>query len=314
MWNLRFWRSAEQISRGNYALLRSRFQPVTTGHLEAIKYFFETLSPIIQKQTNRVPTLVLAIVCDLLKGTDLGLEITRLAAGDLRLKQYMARFRPEFNPLMPLEVIEDLFALIHSFKQKDWRERTAITLMPEFGCTVFALHSNEIKADAKYIIKSLLPDADGRRWLIPIFDNDDPKDIQIAEQYSESVDFLSPKTEISEYTFDINGHEGIGLYGYLTSCLLRDQPGQLQKYLPKPVCQRWKAQNIFAMARTRVQDILDDTGKAREVILEELHTSISFKSPVVDHKEQQPPPHPGPGPSTAAGFARDFFGNRFGDE
>jgi hypothetical protein len=311
---------SEEATGGSYVLLRSRFQPVTYGHLEAITYFFKKLSPELAEKTERTPTLVLAIVCDLLRGSELGRQIALLAEAekDSRLAHYLSRFRPEFNPLMPLEVIEDLLALVYALP-RNWRQRIAITLIPEFGCTVFSLHSPHIGQDAAYLLKELLPAEDQRRWLIPLFDNDDDKDLRIASDLGEDVLVYSPIAESSssKYGFQIGSENGVGLYGYSTFCVLTDDRNALKKLMPKSVYKRWGRQNVFSLARARSISFLDGANKTLAVALAELRESVSFKSissnRPFEKMPKKPPEEPGSNgphqnpPEDAVGLRDRYF-------
>lgn len=272
-----FWQRQQQ-GPGSYVLFRSRFQPVTKGHKETIRYFFKELSPSIEREIGTRPTLVLSIVCDLLRGTELRREISQQAtAGNEKLAQYLLRFRPEFNPLVPLEVIEDLFFLINKLPRA-WRRRTTITLMPEFGCTLYALHNQAFSEDASYMLKSLLPSAKERRWLIPCFDQDDAIDIEIATEKGESLHILRQGSRhLSNHEYSINGQPCVGLYGYATWCILHEQSNALRQLMPKEVYKRWRSYSMIQKARTRAISRLESLNKTVEEASHELSASPGFQ-------------------------------------
>ncbi len=300
------WRRPSWESDSSYVLLRSRYQPVTIGHFEAIESFFKVLAPAMRQEGRGSPKLCLAVVCDLLKGTDLGRRISELAQPGDALSEYLLRFSPEFNPLMPFEVIEDLLALLTRVP-KEWHKHIAITLMPEFGCTIFALHSPLIDVETRYLLEAFLPPANERRWLIPRFDGDDHKDIEIAGSYGESVDILDQGLELSPYAYSTGNGDRLGLYGYATWCLLSNDAAGLRHLMPKSVFSRWQERSLFAKARARAIKRIDDINASLEAKLQQLLDSPSLRSFASAVAAPVPPEEPSP-PIEADDFLRTFFG------
>lgn len=293
-WNFLRRKKVEYADSDIYVLLRSRFQPVTYGHLEAVEYFFNDVSPRIKRKNNdRTPVLVLAIVCDLLKGTALERKMKELEPSNDRFREYLARFRPELNPLKPYEVIEDVRALIGSLKAK-WRPKVVITLMPEFMCTLNALHTpTQFQGDPVHIPEQLIPGLGKRRWLIPVFDKDDLKDMELATTFKEKVYVYTPESRRNRrYVFDVDGrHHGVGLYGYSTACLLSCNQRELERLMPESVSKRWRTRSLFDDAQARAVRLLEGHGKGVAETLDELYTSEAFKYPQKAPEGQAGPSH-----------------------
>lgn len=246
---------AESIG-DHYFLMRSRFQPVTKGHLEAVTYFFDNLPSAFANDSHHGdPKLVFAIVCDLMRGTQLEKAMKKAANFNRNIEQYLIRFRPEYNPLTPLEIVEDLLALIHDFRA-EWRARIGITLMPEFACTMHALNARNLPKNADYLLKSFIPAKDKRCWLIPEFDQDDVTDLNVATELNECCHSLKQRVngqgELSRYQFEKDGSKDLGIYAYASSCLLNNERQKLYDIMPESVRTRWERLNLFTTAFERL--------------------------------------------------------------
>lgn len=248
----------EPPRRGDFVILRSRFQPVTRMHEAAIKHFFKKES----KRFATRPHLVLAIVGDLLRHTKLGDELRRFGQDDdSKYLTYLERHKRALNPLTVFSVADDLATLVADLPT-DWRKRIRITLMPDFACTMWAKRvASQLSAEAYGILTELLPD--NRSWLVPLLDHDDASDVSMAKESGEEVipidsDILSHAISVR---FDID-KKSVGLYAYATYCLIKHtEEKRLSDLLPAPVRERWEREGVFARvrnaARLRAGDNLD---------------------------------------------------------
>lgn len=202
-----------------YVIYRSRFQPFTKGHLEAIRTFFDYEA---EKQADC--RLVIGIVTNrMLEETELGKEIEKHEI----LKNYFLRFKKDYNPLSEWFILRSINEAI-SYLHEERRKKIILTFMPDFVCTLSALHPdreliegfkfNKYEKDCKKIWNFLPYDDKERAWYFPIFDREDIDDLGCASSLGEEV---ITKEFYQKHTFPLRTYQ-IGLYGY-TSYLLSNR-------------------------------------------------------------------------------------------
>lgn len=288
MWSFLKPHSKHRFSGDFHVLLRSRFQPVTKAHIEVVRWFFQNQFKPLSQKLDAPPTLTLAIVCDLLTGTDLGIKMDQLSMHDdekaLRIRRFKSRFRPEFNPLKPMEIVVDLMTAIRK-ADPGWLKHITVTLIPEFGCTIYASGrtAEGLSSGEKALVELFLPPKEQRKWLIPRFDQEDDDDILWARSRDEDVTTVTLDSQLSWVDAMARDHcEGVGLYGLCTYLMLHGSE-QIERLLPDEVARRWKQLHLRDNVNARMKAELSRKSGRPDECLNEILTQENFRRSKAEH-------------------------------
>lgn len=237
--------NSDRVSH-RYVLMRSRYQPLTVHHIEAVKNFFSRVAPEVkEKFGGKEPILVLAIVRNLLRGTSLGtyVEDKIRKNPESALANYKERFKPQLNPLHTCEIMDDINVALSKALSKKQRDKVMVTVMPEFACTVHMLKDSALESVDRDLLYDFLPEECS--WAIPVFDGDDETDVEFAK--SKGGDVYRIPVECPDL-----GDSQYGLYYNATEWLLRDDRAHLAKIMPAEVLRHWQAAGTFRAIQDRI--------------------------------------------------------------